>query len=138
MTKQSSAVKKILAEVRKNLKADSDAQKTKPQEPDTTCALAKSIILPPDREEYYTLKSERRSRLRGNFIMQQNKRDKHNIFNELLRQGGYKRPQKYKNPISEIIESVKKDYKNKTGQDLKLANGTLENWVYDFFNCHGN
>jgi ribosomal protein L17 len=133
---KTSPVAQMFHKIKKEL-ADEHYKQIQERLKKTTLA---ELLFPPlsPKEMKEKLDKDREARKRGNQIMQKKKRDIHNTFNELLRQGGYTRPIKYKNPIANIIASVKKEYKNKTGQDLKLSNGTLENWVYDYFNCHGN
>ena len=97
------------------------------------------ILTPPiNPKEYYKLKWEHDSRKRGNKIMQQKKRDIHDMIDEFLRQGDYKRPEKIKNPVSTIIELLKKEYKTKTGTKFPRSDKTLEKWIYDYFNRPGN
>ncbi|MBQ7244931.1 MAG: hypothetical protein IJS34_01005 [Alphaproteobacteria bacterium] len=131
MTKLS-ATESIMRKVKKEL--DKDNKKNL-----QTKLKMSDILTPPiNPKEYYKLKWEHDSRKRGNQIMQQKKRDIHNTVDDLIRQGGYKKPQRYINPESYIIESLKNDYKSKTGKKFPRSDKTLEKWIYDYFNKPGN
>lgn len=52
----------------------------------------------------------------------------------ILKDNNYTRPSKRGNTIDYTLGNLKRDYKNRFGIDCPLANGTIENKIYNYFN----
>ena len=74
--------------------------------------------------------------LSGSYESAKKKRQTINIIEQIIMDNGIRRPRKWLNPISSIIQTIRTEYLTRTGRPLKLNDGTIENHVYDYFNRH--
>lgn len=72
--------------------------------------------------------------LSGAYKTAKKKRKNIAIIEQIIKTKGICRPQKIRNPISEIVQTIKSEYKLITGKNITLTDKTIENHIYDYFN----